>query len=340
MRKILFLLCISLCLTACGSGEKQNGGVDDESDSMEKQVNNETGDWQDDETRGGKDGETEETYSGTDSETDGGTDGITDSMEITALAEGPYGSIRLTLPEGWAYEICPPDDERLVYGAYGVHIYPKDVSEGFVEVVYNASFGVCGTGLREEKRTIAGDTATIGYYDGSDRLSFISFGGRNKHIVAQTFETDGWWDDQQEKVMQILDTLVYDETQQSGAIGVYDAESEIEEIGLMLSAKNVTPKGAVICFYQYDDGIGDEILTGRYFRIEKKDGDAWNEPEIVVEGEYGFTSEGLIVAKADTTEIAYDWEWLYGALPAGEYRIGVHVTAGAQYDGYAHFVIR
>lgn len=336
MRKILFLLCTSLWLTACGSGEKQTGGAGGESDSMETQVNDETGDWQDEETRGGKDDKIGDTYNDAGSETDGGTGGA----EMTALAEGPYGSIQLTLPEGWAYETCPPDDERLVYGVYGVHIYPKDVSEGFVEIVYNASFGVCGTGLREEKRTIAGDTATIGYYDGSDRLSFILFGGRNKHIVAQTFETDSWWDDQQEEVMQILDTLTYDETRQSGAIGVYHAESEIEEIGLMLSAKNVTPSGAVICFYQYDDSIEDEILTGRYFRIEKKEGGTWNEPEIVVEGEYGFTSEGLIVAKADTTEIAYDWEWLYGALPAGEYRIGVHVTAGKQYDGYAHFVIR
>ena len=36
-------------------------------------------------------------------------------------------------------------------------------------------FGVCGTGLEEEKTVIGGMEANVGYYDGADYWSFVSF---------------------------------------------------------------------------------------------------------------------------------------------------------------------
>lgn len=321
-RTILLLGILAFLLTACGNGQDK-AESEKETEIVQAQTDEEMIDKQD----GGTDSIQSETGSGP------------DSSEQPVSIAGPYGSIQITMPEEWKYEICPVDDEKLIYGDYGVHIYPEDAAEGFVEIVYKSFFGVCGTGLREEEKTIADDTAFIGYYDDSDIWSFVVFEGRNKHIVAQTYQTDGWWDERQEEVMEILDTLVYDATQHSGAIGVYDAESEMEEIGLLLSAKNVTPTGAVVCFHRYGDDMKGDMFAGRYFRIEKKDGDIWDEVKTVSEGEHGFTDEAFAIAKGDALEIAYDWEWLYGALPEGEYRIVVHVTAEEQYDGYAHFMI-
>lgn len=91
---------------------------------------------------------------------------------------GPYGRIWVTLPAGWKYDLCPVDDEKLFMGDYGIHIYPETVTDGFVEIAYAPSFGVCGTGLKEEQMTIAGDTANVGYYDGSKIWSFVSFRGK------------------------------------------------------------------------------------------------------------------------------------------------------------------
>lgn len=322
-RMILLLGILALLLTACGNGQDK-AESEKETEIVQAQTDEEIIDKQD--------GVTDSMQSGTGSEPE--------RLEKPVSITGPYGSIQITLPEEWKYEMCPVDDEKLIYGDYGIHIYPEDADKGFIEIVYNSSFGVCGTGLREEERTIAGDTAFVGYYDGSAIWDFVTFGGRNKCIVAQTYQTDGWQAGRQEEVMEILDTLVYDETQHSGAIGVYDAESEMEEIGLLLSAKNVTPTGAVVCFHRYGDDMKGDLFAGRYFRIEKKDGDIWDEVKTVSEGEHGFTDEAVTIAKGDTTEIAYDWEWLYGTLSEGEYRIVVHVTAEEQYDGYAHFMIR
>lgn len=57
-------------------------------------------------------------------------------------------------------------------------------------------FGVCGTGLEEEKTVIGGMEANVGYYDGADYWSFVSFdcGGVSGSL---TWGIDGEGDAQQ-----------------------------------------------------------------------------------------------------------------------------------------------
>lgn len=82
------------------------------------------------------------------------------------------------------------DDERIVYGMYGIHIYLEDAKEGFIELAYTDYFGVCGTGLEEENVTLAGGDAHVGTYDNGDVWSFITFEGEKEGIIAQTFDVD------------------------------------------------------------------------------------------------------------------------------------------------------
>lgn len=262
------------------------------------------------------------------------------------VQDGPYGRISLTIPEGWAYETCPVGDERLLSAAYGIQFHPADVTEGYIEVGYHTNFGVCGTGLSEETTTLAGDSARIGYYDGNSAWGFISFDGKNKQIVALSSNVDTWWQRSGVEVMTILDSLSFDTAQQSGAIGVDDEDSGIPEIALTVFPKEISAQGCTLVFTQYDREAATELSFGEDFRIEEQKDGKWQEAETVVQGEYGFDAVAHSIRLEDTTEYVYDWEWLYGTLEPGEYRIAVNVNdlrAAGDYDSYtlyAHFILR
>ncbi len=234
--------------------------------------------------------QTEATIDGTE-DVDEGLD-QTDSLKLqgmTVTQEGPYGSIALTIPKGWEYRLCPVGDDALLSSSYGIQFYPKG-QKGYVEVGYQDTFGVCGTGLKEEKWKIAGVEVNVGYYDGSEIWSFVAFHGDDEKIVALASEVDAWWNVQVDDatveepaieggescslsmtyggvVMQILETLQYDPAEQSGAIGVYDDDASSDKIGVEALVTKVSDTAATVKFTRYDPQLEGELLflrTSRY----------------------------------------------------------------------------
>ena len=60
-----------------------------------------------------------------------------------------------------------------------------------------------------------------------------------------------------------------------------------------------------------------------------------------IQGEFGWTLEAWIIPKNDTTTWEVDWEWLYGKIPNGKYRIGKEITdfnAPGDLDSSIYFV--
>lgn len=108
------------------------------------------------------------------------------------------GELSVELPDGWTYDLYPEGS---------ISFYPKSVTEGAVELFYTSGFGVCGTGLEEVEIELAEDMARAGYYDGSDRWSFIVFLGKNNNVVATTNCVDDWWEEYGDQAMQILDSV-------------------------------------------------------------------------------------------------------------------------------------
>jgi hypothetical protein len=270
----------------------------------------------------------------------------TEAEGTTATVQGPYGSVSLTISDGWSYTICNVDDDNLLSADYAIQLSPEKEANGYIEVGYHSWFGVCGTGLEEVETTLAGDSARIGYYDGNKEWDFVTFGGANEKIVAIPSENDEWEQEERDAVLTILDTLVYRADEQSGAIGVYEHDSELEELGLMVSVKNVSKTGATLIFQQFDSSVKTELSFGENIIIEKKTESGWKEADIAADGEYGYNAVAHLIHLDGTTEYQYDWSWLYGELDAGEYRISVTVTnrqSGGNQDSeviYAHFVMR
>ena len=270
---------------------------------------------------------------------------LQETKGTTVTQPGPYGSITLTIPDGWEYHECSAGDDALFGSSYGIQICPVG-QKGCVEIGYSDAFGVCGTGLEEKHETVAGADANIGYYDGSKIWSYVVFRGDNEKIVAETWDVDAWWNldatnllTYGDQVMQILDTLQYDASEQTGAIGVYDEDSGNDEIGVQTVIRKVSKTAATVEFMRHDPQLEGEYMTGEYFSIEKKNGNQWE--ELDAKDDVAFKDIGIVIPQEDGVSHEYDWTDLYGELKPGDYRINVKVWAGnKEYVLSPHFLIR
>ena len=244
-----------------------------------------------------------------------------DNIESRAPSVGgPYGQISVTVPDDWSFEAVHVDEEGLMYGLYGLVLKPQEANGGQIELFCADSFGVCGTGLAQKDMTLAGVEAHVGTYDDHKHWDFITFGNDRHQIVAQHTGCDGWSDDMWEDALLILDSMKFDTTKTEGGIGQYIPESENDTIAVIMSVTNVTPTGLTVHFRQYDKRETEELLYGEGYQLERLEGTEWVEvPQIIDNG--AFNDIGYTLSSEGESEVATNWEWLYGRLSPGTYRI-------------------
>lgn len=93
--------------------------------------------------------------------------------------------------------------------------------------------------------------------------------------------------------------------------------------GITLKAENVTPTGLTLVCTQSGGEDLAELETGSFFVVQKKKSSKWKDVDYIVKkDEIGWTMEAYTVPKEKTDTYDVDWEWLYGKLPSGDYRIG------------------
>lgn len=277
----------------------------------------------------------------------GGADNSSENAISTHISQGgPYGEISLSLPDGWSYELCPTDSDKLPYGLYGIKFYPESVDDGYIAINYIESFGVCGVGLVEESKMVAGESANIGTFDNNEYWDFVAFQGEYKGMVALTYSVGDWWSEYGERALDILDTLSYDKNIKEGGANVSSEESQLSEIAVSFSLKNISPTGATLVFNQYDaEAPKGELIYGEDYVIEVLKDGKWEEAPITVEGDYGFHDIAFNLPCEEISEREVDWHWLYGELAPGEYRIGKSVLDLIEsgnfdkYMVYAHFIL-
>ena len=129
------------------------------------------------------------------------------------------------------------------------------------------------------------------------------------------------------------------------------SENEISDVtpnkwGVALKVDNVTEKGlTIVCSHSGGENVA-ELDTGSFYVIQKYEKADWVDVEYLPqEYEIGWTSEAWMIQKEGTTRWDVNWEWLYGELSAGKYRIGKEIMnfrETGDYDTelvYAEFVI-
>lgn len=125
-----------------------------------------------------------------------------------------------------------------------------------------------------------------------------------------------------------------------------DIEKEEDDWGIKLEAINLSPSGLSLKCSQSNGKPSGDLQTGSYYLIEKHTEGKWQELDYKDKDmEIGWTEEAWIIPKNQTVEWQVNWEWLYGELPSGDYRIGKEIMdfrETGDYDKkiyYAEFTI-
>lgn len=100
-------------------------------------------------------------------------------------------------------------------------------------------------------------------------------------------------------------------------------DENLPDWGLTLSVKDVTPSGmTLVCTQsggQFTEEFGSLITGESYYLVKIKNKRGKLVPTVIKD--YGFNAIAYIVPLNTDTEFKIDWEWLYGELKPGTYRL-------------------
>lgn len=122
----------------------------------------------------------------------------------------------------------------------------------------------------------------------------------------------------------------------------YKAVNVFEGVTLSVKEGSITPTGFTLILENEND---TECQYGTFYCIERKNGDTWIKLPYVIEGDVSWNDVAHILPGKQSLEEAVNWNWLYGSLDEGEYRIikeFIDFRATGDYDTYylaAEFVI-
>lgn len=103
------------------------------------------------------------------------------------------------------------------------------------------------------------------------------------------------------------------------------AEPSLEEDswGITLSVKDVTSTGCTLVCTQSGGAPTGELGTGTPYWLQVWNDGQWQAvEETPSEYERAWNDIGLLITMEGITEWEVNWEWVYGSLPGGTYRIG------------------
>ena len=96
--------------------------------------------------------------------------------------------------------------------------------------------------------------------------------------------------------------------------------------GIRLSVENVTKGSATVKCTQFEGFPTGDLQTGSWYEIERFDGEKWQKVEYKVpEESVVWNSMAYVINKNDETRWDFQWEWLYGELEKGHYRIAKEI---------------
>ena len=98
-------------------------------------------------------------------------------------------------------------------------------------------------------------------------------------------------------------------------------KTAVENVRIAIS--NVSASGATVTIWDTNE---TPYLYGSWYEIEKKDNGQWHKVQTVID-HYAFDAMGHIPDETGKVEFAINWEWLYGKLPSGEYRLLKNVNS-------------
>lgn len=91
--------------------------------------------------------------------------------------------------------------------------------------------------------------------------------------------------------------------------------------GLILSVKNVTPTGLTLVITQEGGSPTGTLQYGSEYTLEVEQDGTWQNVPDIVDGNFAWDGMAYLVTMDGETEQAVDWDWLFGPLSPGHYRL-------------------
>lgn len=108
---------------------------------------------------------------------------------------------------------------------------------------------------------------------------------------------------------------------------------DLDGVLMTIKEETLTPSGATIIITDTSDR---ENIYGEPYRIDKFEDLTWKELNVIVVGNYGWTSIGYTVGKDNKLELDINWKWLYGELKPGKYRLVKDTSEPG--EGTTHYI--
>lgn len=113
----------------------------------------------------------------------------------------------------------------------------------------------------------------------------------------------------------------------------FDSINNLEGVSMVALEGSITNTGMTIHF---ENETENDYIYGSSFSLKKNIEDDWYQVPIIVV-DYAFDDIGHELPASDSREWTVDWEWLYGELDSGKYRIVkdvLNVREPGDYDTY------
>lgn len=91
--------------------------------------------------------------------------------------------------------------------------------------------------------------------------------------------------------------------------------------GLILSVKNVTPTGLTLVITQEGGSPTGTLQYGSEYTLEVEQDSTWQNVPDIVDGNFAWDGMAYLVTMDGEAEQAVDWDWLFGPLFPGHYRL-------------------
>ncbi len=98
----------------------------------------------------------------------------------------------------------------------------------------------------------------------------------------------------------------------------YETVNNLDGVTMNVKEGTVSSTGLTVIFENNSD---KQCIYSEYFFLEKKIEGRWYQVPVTLDDNYGFNDIGYDLDSSDVREWTVDWDWLYGSLDNGEYRI-------------------
>ncbi|MDQ0160448.1 immunoglobulin-like domain-containing protein [Alkalibacillus salilacus] len=98
----------------------------------------------------------------------------------------------------------------------------------------------------------------------------------------------------------------------------YETVNNLDGVSMSVKEGTASPAGLTVILKNNSE---KQCVYGEYFSLEKKVNGKWYQVPVAIDGNYGFNDIGYDLDSSAISEWTVDWEWLYGSLDTGDYRI-------------------